>query len=272
MLLSGQPDAVYRVASQYHIRYVFVDKRNGDNVTAIEQTGFSNVFENSTVLILGADVLLPQPPPSWWPTGKDAMEELTGLVPPPPGDGVDELQASYYRAWYTECVEGHALVLGLSRQDARGFAGSVDISADMMWNEVRDLRVAEELGIIGDSRYPGYHFSLWQAFGRPSSWPAVSVDRQTAAVITPPRPPSGVVTEAVKEWYKLNRARLATVYYGVEDQDPEIHNEWASQYDDLSLYTEITDLRRAYDDGVVGSEGDPFGAYRAWKRSGGTIH
>ena len=54
MLLSSAPaDEVSRLARQYGLRYVFLDKRVVEPRSELLQAGFNPVFENARVLILG---------------------------------------------------------------------------------------------------------------------------------------------------------------------------------------------------------------------------
>ena len=98
------------------------------------------------------------------------------------------------------------------------------------------------------------------------SWPPPEgFNASNAPLLTPPLPLPNVQTKAVQDWYVLERNRLAVVYYGSEDMDPEVHRGWAESHDDLTLYNEIISMRRAFADGVVGSPDDPFAAYLQWQ-------
>jgi hypothetical protein len=266
---SGQQAA--NIAKQHNIEYIFLDKRVRSNRVALAEAGFVPVFENSTLQVLKAGALLIYPPPSWWPeegvTPENALEVAPTLV-----SGADlQKSASYYRLWHLVAREALRGVVG----GAEPYTGSESAetsavaSANDLVSEIEALRQAEASGVVGDPAYPGYHFQLWQAFGRPTVWPRDISDCVAATSVSPSRPPPGVSTDVVQLWYTCNRAKYATVYSGEEDVDPSVHATWARGYDDADLYAEIELLREAHADGVIGSRQRPFQAFEDWKEARG---
>jgi hypothetical protein len=264
-LLAGSAEDIDQLVSQYHVRYIFLDVGMAGDTSSLLNAGFAPVFSNERIAILRAGLLLNDPAPEWWPSDNRGLNRLRDVIPPRPAGMIGEKDADYYRVWYLEAKRKFIYILGsVESRDREIFVQNSP--PDALWDDIEDLRSAEKAGVLGDPRYPGYHFGLWKAFGKPAEWPPTSLNRK-ACEITPPQPPPIVSTEAIKEWYKWNRSILATVYYGAEDSDPEIHASWVDEYDDLNLYTEIMAMRDAFNSGVVGSADEPFLTFREWNRA-----
>jgi hypothetical protein len=268
-ILTGKPDIINSLASQYKIKYIFLDKEVPADIVNVLDAGFVSVFENERIIILWEGLSLLDPPPDWWPGETSTETKLYDVIPPRPDEQISPPEADYYRVWYQEARNHYRQVLG-STEDwdlSYSLQKIVDKSPLFLWSEIFDLKSANAAGVVGNPECPGYDFSLWQSFGKPTKWQISSINTDLWLRVTLPEPPPGVTTDVVKEWYKWNRAALASVYYGVADSDRETHVIWADRYDDLSLYTEIIKMRLAYNSGVRGSMEEPYKAFEDWERN-----
>ncbi len=258
---------IVRLASSYSIGYVFLDKKVTRSSPQMLAGGFVASFENSRIVVLKSFMLLEEPAPFWWPAGGVGPHNALTVTPPAPREGRGGTDASYYRHWYVFSRRALSVVLGYDEADqASILERAVSLPVVDLWQEIDALNRARQSGVVGDLRFPEYHFRLWLAFGSPSSWPNFALDCGYALRIHIPPPPAGVSTKAAQNWYKCNRAKLAVVYYGREDRDPEIFASWTGEHDDAALRGEILLMREAFQQGVRGSPDRPFADYRAWLR------
>lgn len=269
MVLTGEPDTINPLVSQYNIKYVFLDKQVPSETSNLLNAGFLPVFENERVIILWKGIFLQNLPPDWWPEEPIPELRLYETTPPRPDEQISPIEADYYRVWYQQARNYYHSVLGSTMDwDLEPYVKqSVESTPLALWSEISDLKLAEAAGVTGNPACPGYDFAMWQTFGKPPKWQVSSINPETWLQVSPPEPPPGVSTDIIKEWYIWNRAALATVYYGIEDADREIHREWANQYDDLSLYTEVIKMRQAYNSGIVGSQENPYKAFNDWEQN-----
>jgi hypothetical protein len=269
LVRSTSPRDISDLAERHGVDYLFLDRSLHADLSRFFAGGFVPVFLNDKIAILYRIASLAADPPSWWPSAGLRDQNALDVNPPPPR-AEDSRYGGYYILWYVKARKSLEFVLG-SQEDESGslIRDATKRPLLELWRDIRDLKLAMRSGVVGDPRFPGYHYRLWQAFGRPRTWPDFELPCKEMIAIVPPTPPLGVETEPMKRWYACNRAELAVVYTGRRDASISAHLVWARRFDDLSLYQEIMLMRQAFREGVVGSPERPFDAFKRWRRSKG---
>lgn len=265
LLKSSSPGDIARRSMRYGVTYLFLDRDLYPDLSRFTSAGYVVEFSNKRITILRWTFALLGPRPPWWP--ERGLTEFNVLeVSPPAPEGPKGAYDSYYRYWYLLSRLRLGLVLGYSSRDIEvPLLRALNAASAMeLWREIGDLKSALRSGVVGDPRYPEYHYKLWLSMGRPSAWREFRLDCRIAKGVSVPPPPFGVRSRIFREFYACERARLAVVYTGEPDQSLTPHLRWAEKYSDAELYWEITLLRRAYREGVRGSRLRPFVDFSRW--------